>query len=105
MIYLTWISADVMLDLEPWLNETTACTFPVPFFSETVPEKQLSRFTTQNNGQKEIHASVDRSLNFNLKQYEGTYGNFAYGNITVSNIFQECLFETVFINVSIDGLP
>ena len=90
-----WISADVMLDLDPWLNETTACTFPEPFFSEPAPEKQLSRFTVRSKGQKETDASLDKSPKFNLKQYEGTFGNFAYGNITVSKMFSFELFSLI----------
>ena len=82
-----------MLDLEPWLNETTACTFPEPFFSEPIPEKQLSRITVRNKNQKETDVSMDKSLNFNLKRYEGTFGNFAYGNITVSKVFNSNSFQ------------
>ena len=88
------ISADVMLDLEPWLNETTACTFPEPFFSEAkfqqnqTPTSKLQQNQAPTSKLKLLKVLPkvleDRLDMINLTQYEGTFGNFAYGNITAS---------------------
>ena len=67
---------DHMLDEEPWMNASTACSFPEPW-----SPGRLSRFATlhKNNANIKTKAlSADEQ-----SQYEGVYGNFAYGNISV----------------------
>ena len=86
-----------MLDLEPWLNETTACTFPEPF-SEGPHLGGQDNFNDYYNSMAEAETGrkvkIDESLT-SFKQYEGVFGNFAYGNITV-NILQ--LFSQLDMN-------
>ena len=80
------ILADVMVGIEPWLNETTACTFPEPFFEPFTRntkqhydafhdyEPQASDRNYDNN---EKSTQNQKTSNLNLRQYEGTFGNFA----------------------------
>ena len=86
-----------MLDLEPWLNETTACTFPEPFSegSRLGSRDNLNDYDkSMSETATERKVKIDESL-VSFKQYEGIFGNFAYGNITV-NILQ--LFSQLDIN-------
>ena len=82
-----------MLDLEPWLNETIACTFPEPYSASSRLGGQHN-FNDYDNSMSEAETGrkvkidsdkVESLVSF--KQYEGVFGNFAYGNITV-NILQ-----------------
>ena len=82
-----------MLDVEPWLNETKACTFPEPY-SEGSRLRGQDNFNDYDNSMLEAETGskvktqsdkVESLISF--KQYEGVFGNFAYGNITV-NILQ-----------------
>ena len=70
---------DIVLDKEPWLNATTACTFKFgsdigmeendtdarTWLSTTDPTPEGYRFTDVN-------------------KFIGQYGNFAYGNLTIT---------------------
>ena len=58
------------MDEEPWLNLTTACTFPEP---------TTMRKPAVDLRDREHHVSAVA-----LSEYAGTYGNYAYGNVTVS---------------------
>lgn len=58
---------DLLMDEDPWLNATSACTFPEP-------TKMRQRFKVMT-----LNSVTPKSLT----PYIGTYGNFAYGNITV----------------------
>lgn len=58
---------DLLLGEEPWLNLTTACTFPEPW----MPLRVRSR---------KVHSEFSRSTDY--EKYAGIYGNFVYGNIT-----------------------
>ena len=86
-----------MLDLEQWLNETTACTFPESF-SEGPHLGGQDNFNDYYNSMPEAETGrkvkIDESL-ASFKQYGGVFGNFAYGNITV-NILQ--LFSQLDMN-------
>ena len=79
-----------MLDVEPWLNETTACTFPQPNSvgsrvgdQDNFNDYDTSLSETETGENVEIETNKVESL-VSLKQYEGIFGNFAYGNITVN---------------------
>ena len=60
---------DLVMGFEPWLNETTACTFPKPWI--TSQPKSPSAATEEFDSARPL---VD---------YTGTYGNFAFGNMSV----------------------
>ena len=84
--------ADVMLDLEPWLNETTACTFPEPFYQpfqrnghpQSFDDGEHLQQSTLKDANKLKTLSRQKLQYKYLRQYEGTFGNFAYGNLTVN---------------------
>ena len=83
-----------MLGVEPWLNETTACTFPEPYISDSRRSVQYNfndydpESGTDTGRKPNVESDKVESLaSFNV--YEGIFGNFAYGNITV-NIPQFC---------------
>ena len=59
---------DLLLGVTPWLNLTTACTFP--------------RKTTTSRGQYTNDVTAFKCA-LPLSSYEGVYGNFAYGNVSV----------------------
>jgi hypothetical protein len=76
-----WVFADLLLKLyifllwfadeEPWLNETTGCTFPSPWARST-PE-QVVTFPAR-------HGKIFRELS----AYEGVYTHEAFGDFTVT---------------------
>merc|ERR1719277_2989643 len=72
---------DLLLGYEPWLNLTTACTFP----DTKLESNTQSVFTNRNH----FHGPVLRALygdkNTDLSRYTGTYGNLGYGNISISS--------------------
>ncbi|XP_071151792.1 uncharacterized protein [Mytilus edulis] len=63
---------DTLLELEPWLNETTACSYPSPW--NHIPEKNT---TARNKTQINI-SETDRFI--------GNYSNYLYGDASVSVI-------------------
>ncbi|CAC5410504.1 unnamed protein product [Mytilus coruscus] len=63
---------DTLLELEPWLNDTTACSYPSPW--NHIPEKNS---TTRNETQINI-SETDRFI--------GNYSNSLYGEASVSVI-------------------
>ena len=61
---------DHLLGLEPWLNETTVCTFPKPWFSRPAPPFQ----------------KLPKPLNVtNLSQFEGTFENRIFPDVVVAS--------------------
>ena len=81
-----------MLDVEPWLNETTACTFPEPFYQPFQHKRRPQSFDDGEHLPQSTLKDVKNDKTFtgkkqqrkNLRRYEGTFGNFAYGNLTVN---------------------
>ena len=61
--------SDYLLGLDPWLNETTACTFPEPWANNTVKESK----------EKEQPIVVDK-----LTEFQGSYANPLLPTIQVS---------------------
>ncbi|VDH96975.1 Hypothetical predicted protein [Mytilus galloprovincialis] len=72
MLPTMYFIVDTLLELEPWLNETTACSYPSPW--NTVPEKNT---TARNKTQINV-SETDRFI--------GNYSNSLYGHATVSVI-------------------
>ncbi len=79
------LAADLILGEEPWLNATTACTFPNPFIP-TVNAPQ----GTENGGTSNFDSAKEQGFpdvnppNWEkVKQYVGQYGNFGYKNVSV----------------------
>ncbi len=72
-----------MLGYEPWLNTTTGCRFPLPFFDNLDEFPKPRDFQTDAPTIKKPSKPVKLSRKF-LKQNEGLFGNFGYGNISVS---------------------
>ena len=60
--------ADHLLGFEPWLNESTACSFPNPWANWTVPQAK-----------PETPTKLD-----NFTDYEGSYGNRMFPDIIIS---------------------
>lgn len=60
--------SDYLLGLEPWLNSTTACTFPKPWQNGTSTASEV----------KETPSHVD-----NFTDYEGSYGNHLFADAEV----------------------
>ncbi|CAH1778292.1 unnamed protein product, partial [Owenia fusiformis] len=61
--------SDILLGLDPWLNKTTACTFPEPWAPGTPSVNPV------------LPVYNDRAPR-PLVDYEGTYGHLAFGNVT-----------------------
>ena len=61
---------DRLLGLEPWLNETTACTFPKPWLSKPAPPFQKLP--------EPLHVT-------NLAQFEGTFENKIFPDVIVAS--------------------
>ncbi|CAH1778290.1 unnamed protein product [Owenia fusiformis] len=61
--------SDILLGLDPWLNKTTACTFPEPWAPG--PPSVNPVLPVYND-------TAPRPL----VDYEGTYGHLAFGNVT-----------------------
>ena len=83
------IVADIVLDEEPWLNATTACTFP---FSTSQPKHRdmdLAMTSTPHfpKGKAQKYKRIEK--------YLGQCGNFAYNNLTVTadDVIEELIFN------------
>ncbi len=74
-------AADIILDEEPWLNSTTACSFPEPFFQPSVSSQRQPKEKEENHHQN-VGTSVPNERE-PMEKYIGQYGNFAFGNLTV----------------------
>lgn len=87
---------DLLLGEEPWLNLTTACSFPEPWVNPSsmaglLDDEMYPDFSNPNYA-KDYILGLDKQLKRNkfdrirpkVDDYVGMYGNFAYGNITVS---------------------
>ncbi|XP_078619563.1 uncharacterized protein LOC144886711 [Branchiostoma floridae x Branchiostoma japonicum] len=70
--------ADMLLGLEPWLNATTACSFPEPWV------RSSSSVTYDSDDTDDTMPSA-YSLEFprDKRDYEGTFGNPIFGNLTI----------------------
>ena len=71
--------SDNLLGLEPWLNESTACSFPEPWYQ--LPEK--------NSSTPETPLQLS-----NLGEFEGTYGSHLFPDIQVSSNSTDLIFTT-----------
>ena len=77
--HFSYIAADIVLDEEPWLNATTACTF------------QFGSSTTERSTRQDLDLTMisqsdmkhGRSKRKQVDKFLGQYGNFGYGNLTV----------------------
>ena len=83
--------ADVILGREPWLNSTTACTFPEPFHDNGIIPPNVQMDDSARDFVPPANHKPDPKLlpkkkptSKQFKQNEGLFGNFAYGNISVS---------------------
>ena len=70
--------SDHLLELEPWLNETTACTFPQPWAGETESPPEDS----------EVPITVE-----NLSEYEGVFTHPLFPPAVVTTNSSALLFE------------
>ena len=71
--------ADIVLNKEPWLNPTTACTFK--FGSDRGMDENDTDVTTFPSTTK----STLEGYHFkDVNKFVGQYGNFAYGNLTIT---------------------
>ncbi|CAH1225451.1 Hypp60 [Branchiostoma lanceolatum] len=62
--------ADMLLGLDPWLNTTTACSFPQPWATHPVTDVTMP-------------PAPSRDFPRDKRDYEGTFGNSIFGNLTV----------------------
>lgn len=66
-------AADMLLGLDPWLNNTTACSFPEPWYNKSqvqYPKKKALPTAMWNISSK-------------IQDYEGTFCNPAFGAIKI----------------------
>ena len=78
-------TADIVLDETPWLNSTTACTFPEPFFSQPDapdPAYTMVRGPVRNRFPSE-NIKTRETTSEQTERLLGQYGNFVYGNVTI----------------------
>ena len=81
-MHLLLVSADLMLGLEPWLNTSTGCTYPLTSNQDSFVVKKERDFDME----KTVVAKSENPIKSDIKhlsQNIGQFGNFAYGNITV----------------------
>jgi hypothetical protein len=82
--------ADHLLDHEPWLNSTTACSFPKPWHVSVPSEPTDNRTDTDTDNRNDTDNRTDTDtdngkLSVNdLSQFVGTYGHPMYGQWVVS---------------------
>ncbi|XP_066283263.1 uncharacterized protein [Branchiostoma lanceolatum] len=62
---------DILIGKHHWLNATTACTYPEPWWTRPEPNSTVL---------PEISDNFPRDK----RAYEGVYGNYAGGNVTIS---------------------
>ncbi|CAH1264633.1 Hypp3041 [Branchiostoma lanceolatum] len=62
---------DILIGKHHWLNATTACTYPEPWWTRPEPNSTVL---------PEISYNFPRDK----RDYEGVYGNYAGGNVTIS---------------------
>ena len=65
------MASDILLDQTPWLNQTTACTYPAPWVER--PDSELA--------QDDI--KFVWNISTPLSAYEGVYRHPGFGNITI----------------------
>lgn len=65
---ITYYATDLLLGFEPWINETTICTFPEPWVK--VPEFPDMEFKPEQ-------------ADFPLTDYQGTFSNPLLGRLSV----------------------
>ncbi len=90
---------DILLEEEPWLNLTTACTFPKPWVTDAMSHHEelildrLDKLWHPMDKTLPKHVQPNKFHRHNPKQtqYVGTYGNFIYGNITLYENEQDTL--------------
>ena len=85
-------AADLMLEEPVWLNATTGCTYPEPWFSEA--EEAMSSKATEEKSSKNSHSvktspeedlqpSASRWAAENHEKYVGLYGHLLLGNTSI----------------------
>ncbi len=62
---------DLLMGESPWLNLTTACTFPEPW----APVHKRKPYTFPQGDPNKVPLEFER--------YVGTFGNFGYGNLSI----------------------
>ncbi|XP_078602938.1 uncharacterized protein LOC144876994 [Branchiostoma floridae x Branchiostoma japonicum] len=62
--------ADMLLGLDPWLNTTTACTYPQPWSTRPASPQPVPR-------------PPSRDFPRDKRDYVGSYGNRVFGNLTI----------------------
>ncbi|XP_002731344.1 uncharacterized protein LOC100376556 [Saccoglossus kowalevskii] len=77
-------ASDILLGEEPWLNTTTACTFPEPWEEKSIPAEQYNIWGGPSQANS-VLALSDLQLNATrpLGDYEGIYNHKALGNTTI----------------------
>ena len=74
-----YILADIVMDKEPSLNATTACTFPCGS-SKKIEENDIDVSTLPSA----TKPAIEKYHSKDVKKFIGQYGNFAAGNLTVT---------------------
>ena len=78
--HFSYVATDIFLDEEPWLNTTTACTFP---FGSSSTERSTRHQDLDLTMIFQSDRKHGRSKRKKVDQFLGQYGNFGYGNLTV----------------------
>lgn len=77
---------DLLLGENPFLNLTTACTFPEPWSplsTENLSPDKPGNLKSLGNQKPQRHENRYQRVDVKQDRYVGTYGNLVYGNITV----------------------
>ncbi|XP_066275164.1 uncharacterized protein [Branchiostoma lanceolatum] len=67
--------ADMLLGLDPWLNTTTACSYPQPWAKDLKTNNDANMPPTPSR-------EVPREKR-DIRDFEGKFGNAIFGNLTV----------------------
>ena len=82
-----------MLGMEPWLNTTTGCTYPLTSPAQLRNFKQpMDSLLVETPKIKLRNKPLELDVKY-LKQNVGDFGNFAYGNMTVN--YKIFIFNTI----------
>ena len=92
VLVFSYTAADIVLDKEPWLNATTACTY---CFDCSSTESSTRHQDIQVTMTPQSNVVYTKSKLKEVDQFLGQYGNFGYGNLTVvvDDILEELIIN------------
>jgi hypothetical protein len=85
---LHYYISDLILGLDPWLDNTTACTFPTPWANATDDRNYFTIPNIMADADGESSRVDDITTDYKegwFDAYVGQYGHLFFGNITISH--------------------